>query len=512
MEPRLILVLGDQLTLDRAALADARPGMDTVLMAEVADEANYTKHNRHKLAFIFAAMRHFRDELQARGFTVEYLTLDDNIDSLCDALDQVWNQEHFAEVVCCEPGEFRVQSLLDAWSTRRAVPLKWTTDDRFLCDRDTFDDWASGRKQLRMEYFYRLMRRRYSVLMEGDKPAGGQWNYDKENRKGWRNKHTPPPLCASENDPVLDEVISLVNRRFPDNPGDLDTFHWAVTRPQALQRLQHFASYCLPLFGTYQDAMAEDFPWLYHSLLSPYLNVGLLDPLEVCEAVEDAWREGHCELSAAEGFIRQILGWREYVRGIYWYSMPEYAQRNGLEASAPLPAFFWNADTDLHCLHKALDQSLQLGYAHHIQRLMVIGNFALLTGLDVAEVCDWYLGVYIDAFEWVELPNTLGMALSGDNGLMASKPYAATGKYIQRQGDHCKHCRYKPTQTTGDGACPYNSLYWAFLHRHEVRFSNNPRMGLAMRNWQRKPESEQTAILAWAGKEQARLAPARRAT
>jgi deoxyribodipyrimidine photolyase-related protein len=246
--------------------------------------------------------------------------------------------------------------------------------------------------------------------------------------------------------------------------------------------------------------MAEESPWLYHSLISMYLNIGLLDPLAVCQRAEDAWREGHCELSAAEGFIRQVLGWREYVRGIYWLNMPGYDALNELHATTPLPQWFWTAETDMQCLHKALQQSLELGYAHHIQRLMVIGNFALLAGLNVQEVCDWYLAVYVDAFEWVELPNTLGMALHADGGLMASKPYAASGKYIKRQGNHCSGCRYRADKVTGSDACPYNSLYWDFIDRHQQRFGNNPRMSLTLRNWQRKSPADQQSILAWAGK------------
>ncbi len=502
----LILVLGDQLTPGRGALGDVQPGDATVLMAEVADEAAYVPHNRHKITLIFAAMRHFRDSLRAAGFTVIYFDYQAKIASLAEALDRAREEQEFNCVRCCEPGEFRVKEVLEAWSLRRQVRLEWRPDNRFLCSNQAFTRWASGRKQLRMEYFYREMRQRHKVLLDpSGEPAGGRWNYDRDNRAGWRGKGAIPARPQLDLDSITREVIALVDGAFPDNPGDLSRFNLAVTSDGASVQLDFFIEHCLDRFGQYQDALAEESSWLYHSLVSMYLNIGLLDPLETCRRVEKAWREGKCSLAAAEGFIRQILGWREYVRGIYWLQMPGYGELNALDASNPLPTWFWSAEIDLRCLRQALSQSLDLGYAHHIQRLMVIGNFALLAGLDVGEVCAWYLAVYVDAFEWVELPNTLGMALHGDGGLMASKPYAASGKYIQRQGNHCGQCRYRPDRVTGEGACPYNSLYWAFLARHEERFGNNPRMALALRNWQRKPARERRAILDWAQREQQRL-------
>jgi deoxyribodipyrimidine photolyase-related protein len=359
-----------------------------------------------------------------------------------------------------------------------------------------------------MEYFYRVMRRKYGILLDTQgKPEGGTWNYDNENRRGWRNRDTVPERPAIEIDTITREVIELVSREFAEHPGDLDAFYLAVTAEQANVQFQWFLDVALSGFGRYQDGLAEESPWLFHSLISMYLNIGLLDPLRVCRDVEAAWREGRCDLAAAEGFIRQVLGWREYVRGIYWLTGPEYARRNALKAHRPLPEWFWNGETDLRCLQRALNQTLELGYAHHIQRLMVIGNFALLTGLDVQQVCAWYLAVYVDAFEWVELPNTLGMALHADGGLMASKPYAASGKYIQRQSNHCGQCRYDPGRLTGPGACPFNSLYWHFIHRHAPQFRGNPRLTLTTRNWDAKPREEQTSILTWAEVELERLAP-----
>ncbi len=510
-EKNLILVLGDQLTHDRGALRAAAPDTSTVLMAEVAAEATYVRHNRHKIALVFSAMRHFRDELRQLGFEVIYYDYDEGVASLEEALDRARRDYSYSRVSCCEPGEYRVRQSLEAWSAERAVPLDWRQDDRFLCSLEAFQAWATGRKQLRMEYFYRDMRRRHGILLApSGEPEGGRWNYDRDNRAGWRGREIPPERPVLTADAVTTEVLALVERAFPDNPGDLSAFNLAVTREGAADQLEFFVDHCLGRFGQYQDALAEESPWLYHSLVSMYLNIGLLDPLETCRRVEAAWRDGRCTLAAAEGFIRQVLGWREYVRGIYWLAMPGYGELNSLNASTPLPDWFWTADIDLRCLQRALQQSLDLGYAHHIQRLMVIGNFALLAGLAVREVCEWYLAVYVDAFEWVELPNTLGMALYGDSGMMASKPYAASGKYIQRQGNHCAGCRYRPDRVTGEGACPYNSLYWAFLERHGETFASNPRMALALKNWLRKPADERRGILDWAAREQRRLLQAAR--
>lgn len=502
--PALILVLGDQLTHDRGALAQARPGVDHVILAEVQTEATYVRHNRHKIALIFAAMRHFRDELRARGFDVHYYSYDQGKASLLDAV-QAGLKTSGAELLrCCRPGEYRLLRAMQDWTL--AVPLELCQDDRFLASTGEFQEWAQGRRQLRMEYFYREMRRKHQLLLDdADKPEGGKWNYDARNRKGWRGAVKVPPRPQLQADAVTEEVLALVQREFPHNPGDLQAFNLATDATGAQVQFDWFIEHALDNFGTYQDALAEESPWLFHSLVSMYLNIGLLDPLDVCRRVERAYREGGCELAAAEGFIRQVLGWREFVRGVYWLRMPQYAQGNSLQANTPLPDFFWSGDTDLRCLSTALRQSLDLGYAHHIQRLMVIGNFCLLAGLDVEEVCAWYLAVYVDAFEWVELPNTLGMALHADDGLMASKPYAASGKYIQRQGDHCSACRYNPRKVTGEGACPYNGLYWRFIDRHRDRWEDNPRMTLSVRNWQKKKPAERRAILDWGEAEHARL-------
>jgi deoxyribodipyrimidine photolyase-related protein len=496
---RLILVLGDQLTRRGPALAGAEPGRDTVLLAEVAEEATYVRHNRHKIALIFSAMRHFAEALRREGFTVIYRHYGERVESLERALMEACGSSDVDEVWLCDPGEYRLREAIAGWESHLPVPLRVLEDSRFLCSHEDFRRWAEGRRQLRMEHFYREMRRRYGILLESDgSPAGGHWNYDRENRSGWRDQTAIPERKQVRNDALTRAVLEEVAEAFPDNPGDLARFCYGVTPGQAEAEFDWFCEHALPDFGTYQDAIAEASPWLFHARISMYLNIGLLAPLDLCRRVEEAWRRGQCSLAAAEGFVRQILGWREYVRGIYWLAMPDYRERNALDARLPLPAFFWNAETDMRCLAMALKQSLDLGYGHHIQRLMVIGNFALLAGLDVRAVCDWYLAVYVDAFEWVELPNTLGMALHADGGLMASKPYAASGNYIQRQGDHCRQCRYSPSKTTGEGACPYNALYWHFIHRHQARFENNPRMSLVLANWRRRRPAQREAILDWA--------------
>ena len=507
-DPTLTLILGDQLSLANPALAATARERDVVLLAEVAEEAAYVAHNRHKIALIFAAMRHFRDTLRDAGYTVRYVAYEDGVESLEAAARQALDAAGATALRVCEPGEARLADILAGWQARLGVPVSVLEDSRFLCSRDDFAAWAKGRKQLRMEYFYREMRRRYRLLLDDDgQPEGGQWNYDADNRSGWRASEAVPERPAAPQDATTREVLALVTDRFPDNPGDLDAFRLAVTADEAEAQFQWFMTHALDRFGTYQDALAEESPWLFHSLISMYLNIGLLEPLALCRAVEARWRAGGCSLAGAEGFIRQILGWREYVRGIYWLHMPGYREHNALAAQRPLPDWFWSGATDMRCLQQALRQTLDLGYAHHIQRLMVIGNFALLAGLDVRAVCDWYLAVYVDAFEWVELPNTLGMALYGDGGIIASKPYAASGKYIQRQGNHCASCRYDVRKTTGEGACPYNALYWHFIDRHADYLKKNARMGLMVGSWQKRKAAERDVIVRWADGELERLCP-----
>jgi len=363
--------------------------------------------------------------------------------------------------------------------------LRLLDDDRFICSHGDFRAWASGRKQLRMEYFYRDMRRKTGLLMDGDKPEGGRWNFDADNRKPAADDLFLPSPLRVPPDETTQQVLDMVQAELPDRYGDLAPFFFAVTRGQALKALDHFIETALADFGTYQDAMLAGQPFLYHSLLSLYINTGLLDPLEVCARVETAYRLGTVPINSAEGFIRQIIGWREYVRGIYWLKMPGYLAENFFGANRPLPSFYWTAETDMACMRAALGQTKEHAYAHHIQRLMVTGNFALLAGVDPSQVHEWYLAVYVDAFEWVELPNTLGMSQFADGGLLGSKPYVSGGNYINKMSDYCSGCRYSVTKKTGDGACPFNSLYWHFLNRNADKLADNPRLGPIYRTWGR---------------------------
>jgi len=505
-ESQLILILADQLGMNNPALSEARPGQDLILLAEVAEEAHYVRHNRHKIVLLFSAMRHFAQALRAQGFEVIYYHLKDDVASLEAAVARATTAGGIKQLRVCAPGEFRLWQAMTGWSASLNIAVEVLDDTRFLSSLAQFNQWTEGRKQLRMEYFYREMRKRYDILLDDGEPVGGKWNYDADNRVGWRNQTPIPQRPDVSPDALTQEVIAEVLVAFPNNPGDLQQFRLAVTHADAERQFEWFCQHALDQFGTYQDALVEESPWVFHSLISMYLNCGLLEPLAVCRRVEQAFKSGFCSLSAAEGFIRQVLGWREYVRGVYWRFMPDYAEHNTFEAHRPLPEFFWSANTEMRCLSKALEQSLDLGYAHHIQRLMVIGNFALLAGLDVKAVCDWYLAVYVDAYEWVELPNTAGMALHADFGLMASKPYAASGKYIQKQGNHCKQCPYNPAKTTGADACPYNSLYWHFIDRHATYLEKNARMGLILANWRKRDTAEKGAIIEWANSVLAGLA------
>ncbi|WP_340261786.1 cryptochrome/photolyase family protein [Sulfitobacter pontiacus] len=494
MVGRLVLVLGDQLTETLSALAQADKARDTVVMAEVADEAAYVRHHPKKIALIFAAMRKFAHALERDGWKVVYTQLDDtdNAGSIVGELLRRAAQTGASEVLATEPGEWRLIDKL------KYAPLKvhLLPDDRFLATHAEFEAWAESRKALRMEYFYREMRRKTGLLMEGDQPAGGKWNFDHDNRKAAPEDVTVDGPLRFDPDATTREVLELVQVRFGDNFGALEPFWFATTRAEALQALDHFIANALPRFGDYQDAMLNENEFLYHAILSPYLNIGLLNLTEICEAAADAYAAGHAPINAAEGFIRQIIGWREYVRGIYFLEGPDYTARNILGHDRDLPWFYWGGETRMNCVAKAVGQTRTQAYAHHIQRLMVTGNFALLAGIDPAQVHEWYLAVYADAFEWVEAPNTIGMSQFADGGGIASKPYVSSGAYINRMSDHCKSCHYSVSAKTGDTACPFNLLYWHFLDRHRDRFSNNPRMGNMYCTWDRMDADKRKTVLA----------------
>ncbi|WP_404426916.1 cryptochrome/photolyase family protein [Thalassospira australica] len=490
-------VLGDQLSPSLTSLRDADPDHDVIVMAEPASEATYVGHHRQKIVFILSAMRHFADGLRARGFKVCYFDYRNNpTQSFTDALKLALEEYLVDQVVITAPGEWRVLREIQTWAYKFGITLDIRDDDRFFAPLSTFSEFAENRKELRMEYFYRQLRRSTGILMEPDgKPVGKQWNFDHDNRKRLPDDHTSPPPVTFKPDAITQSLLDRVATDFPNASGSEANFGWAVTRKDALKVLDHFITHRLPLFGDYQDAMTVKSSTVYHALLSGYINIGLLLPDEVCRAAEKAYKAGNAPLNATEGFIRQILGWREYVRGLYWFMGPDYGTDNHLDATRPLPGFFWDGDVAMNCLHHAITETLDNAYAHHIQRLMVIGNFALLTGLDPKGVCEWYLAVYIDAFEWVELPNTFGMALYADGGKMASKPYAASGKYINRMSDYCVGCRYSPHKNIGPDACPFNALYWHFLDRNSDKLGKNPRLGMPYRNWSRMNDNSKTALI-----------------
>lgn len=500
----LVLVLGDQLSADNPALAGFDPAQDRVLMIEAPGEATEVWSHRSRIAVFLSAMRHWRMALEARGLPVRYIDLDDaslaDTPSLTGRLAHVLADIRPQALWLCDPGEWRLQQDIEATARAAGVPMQRFEDTHFLCSRARFARWAQGRKEWRMEYFYREMRREHGVLMEGTEPLGGQWNFDAENRKAYP-KGGPgdiPAPARFEPDAITREVIDLVRRRFPDHPGSLEHFGWPVTAEHARTALKRFIDHRLERFGDYQDAMWNDTPFGWHSLLSVGLNLHLIHPREVIAAAEAAHHERGLPLAAVEGFVRQVLGWREFIRGVYWLDMPGMKSANHYGHTRELPAWYWSGQTHMACMKDAIGQTLEHGYAHHIQRLMLTGQFALLAELNPQQVSDWYLAVYVDAIEWVELPNVAGMALFANGGRFTSKPYVASGAYIDRMSNHCKGCRYKPKEKTGTHACPFTTLYWNFLDRHEATLAASPRTALMVKNLQRMAPDEREAVRAQA--------------
>ena len=486
----LILVLGDQLTDTLPAIANARKTKDTILMAEVREEATYVKHHKKKIAFLFSAMRHFAKHLRDSNYNVNYVHYDDeeNKGSLLEQVKHSLASQSFTDVKVTSPGEYRLLKSMEQWQSVLGIPVTICEDNRFLATPEEFSSWAEGKKQLRMEFFYREMRRKHNVLMDGKNPIGGKWNYDAQNREAMPETHQVPKHTVFKPDDISSEVIELVKNNFKAHFGEIEDFHFAVTREDALAVLNTFIDERLPNFGQYQDAMVEGKPWLYHSHIGFYLNCGLLTPSEAIQAAEQAYHAGQAPLNSAEGFIRQILGWREYVRGFYWHFMPGLKTDNYFNNSRALPSFFWDGQTNMNCMRQCIKETQKNAYAHHIQRLMVIGNFSLLTELSPEEVQAWYLLVYADAYEWVELPNVAGMILYSDGGNLASKPYVASGSYINKMSNYCKNCGYQVSKKTGPKACPFNYLYWHFIDKQKEKLSNNHRMAMIYKTYGRMKE------------------------
>ena len=493
-----MLVLGDQLDEQASCFAHFDPHQDAVWMAEVDEESTHVWSSKQRICLFLSAMRHFAQLLRDKAWPVIYSELNapGNAGSLAGELDKAIRHYQPESLCMTFAGDWRVLQSLRAVAKQHDLALHLVEDSHFFSTVQDFERHTAGRKQWRLEYFYRELRTKHRILMDGDQPVGGQWNFDAENR-GSFGKAGPgflPTPSRFDPDDTTREVMALVNQRFATHPGKLEHFGWPVSRVQALQALDEFIQHRLPSYGLYQDAMWEGEVWLYHSHLSCALNLKLLNPKEVVAAAEQAFHAGHAPLEAVEGFVRQVLGWREYVRGIYWTQMPGYLELNRMQAEAPLPDFYWTGQTQMACLRDALKQTLEHGYAHHIQRLMVTGLYALLWGVAPKEVHAWYLAVYVDAVEWVELPNTLGMSQFADGGLMSSKPYVASGKYIDRMSNHCKTCPFDPAQSTGDKACPFTTLYWDYLNKHADTLAKNPRMLMQLKNLNRLTPEQRKAI------------------
>ncbi|MEX0385665.1 cryptochrome/photolyase family protein [Spiribacter onubensis] len=498
---RLIVVLGDQLDRRGPLLDGLDAARDTVWMTEAVAEAERGPVHQQRLVLFFSAMRHLRDELRARGINVRYRCIEDapvgsSDQGLADHLRADIAHLQPDTVVMMEAGDWGIEHGLQDAVRASGATLDWRRDSHFLASRESFACWAAGRKSLTLEYFYRSMRKRHAVLMEGDQPAGGAWNFDKDNRAAF-GRDGPgelPPHPRFQPDTTTREVIDRVLERYGDHPGDARDFDQPVTPDQAQRALDDFIRYRLPRFGTWQDAIWVGDPLLYHARLSTSLNLHLLDPRDCLERAEAAYHRGEAPLNAVEGFVRQILGWREFIRGIYWLKMPDYAEGNALDHHERLPSFYWDGETEMACVADAMAAVLRHGYAHHIQRLMVLGLFAQLYGAHPYAFHEWHMALYLDAVDWVSLPNALGMSQFGDGGVVGTKPYCASGAYISRMSNACGQCRYDPGQATGERACPFTTFYWEFLDRHEERLGHNRRLQFQYRNLHRKSKAQRAAI------------------
>lgn len=500
---RLYVVLGDQ--LDQGALEDLDPGLDAVWMAEVHSEATHVFCHKQRLLLFFSAMRHFREALRGAGITVHYRELaperreDEPLDHGA-ALSRDLPRLAPHQLILTEPGDLRVRTIIEEAARHAGAPLEIREDRHFYVSRRRFSDWSGGRKTLVLEHFYRMVRKKERILLEADgKPTGGAWNFDAENRETFGKGGPPaiPPLPAPAWDRLTQDVAELVEARYPNHPGRLKAFSLPVTPGEAKALADHFIEHRLPHFGPHQDAMWADDPVLWHSRLSAPLNLKLVDPRYLVERAVKAHRSGSAPIESVEGFVRQIVGWRELVRGIYFTHMPGYAEMNALGCDdRPVPRFFWDGETDMACVAGSMRALLDLGYVHHIHRLMVLGLFAMQLGVHPYRFHEWHMAMYLDAIDWVSLPNALGMSQYGDGGVLGTKPYAATGKYIKRMSNYCHRCRYDPNDAVGERACPFTTFYWDFLDRHEARLRGNRRMALQVKNLARKPATDLEAIRA----------------
>ena len=499
----LILVLGDQLDAQSAVYDGFDAEHDTVWMAEVHEENTHVWCHKLRIAFFLSCMRHFRDAMRKKGIRVEYQELQerrskDGGDTFAEVLTRSITKLKPQKLVIVEPGDFRVLHSLEKTAQKLSIELEVRQDRHFYCSIDEFKDYASARKGLILEFFYRHLRKKHVVLMESGAPIGGQWNYDHDNRESFKKKG-PPASDGPKGfkpDALTKSVIALVRERFNDHPGSLKHFNLPTTRRQALAMLKHFMEFGLERFGTFQDAMWEDEHFLFHSRLSAALNVKLLNPRECVDAAVEAYRQNRAPLNSVEGFVRQIIGWREYVRGIYWLKMPEYLDLNHLEHEHDLPSFFWDGDTDMNCVRQSMQNVIDNGYAHHIQRLMVLGNFAQLWGANPRQFHDWHMAMYLDAIDWVSMPNTIGMSQFADGGVVGTKPYCSSGNYINKMSNYCKGCRYNFKKRVGEDACPFTTLYWEFMDRHYEKLRDNGRLNFAIKNLEklREEEAEMTSI------------------
>ncbi len=496
------LVLGDQLNRNHSWFSQPADGEVWYVMMEVMSETTYVTHHIQKVVGFFMAMRNFADELKGRGENVRYIALDDprNVQNIPDNLSWLVQEQGATQVVYQLPDEYRLDQILQKLPQVLSVPVHAVDTEHFLSERMAVRDLFRGKKQYLMETFYRSMRKKYDILMEpdGKNPLSGRWNYDAENRKKLPDSLAIPPVPEPDPQPVA-EILEVIHRMGVKTIGTIDPsrFIWPVTPKAAHHILTDFLQHRLRYFGDFQDALSTRDPFLFHSRLSFALNLKILDPLEVIQKTLEVWDEGRngIPLATVEGFIRQILGWREFVRGVYWAEMPAFGASNFFAHRAELPEFFWTANTRMQCMKHAIRQSLEHAYAHHIQRLMVTGNFALLLGVDPDAVDNWYLGIYIDAVEWVEMPNTRGMSQFADGGIVGTKPYVSSANYIHKMGDHCSKCHYDHKAKTGEKACPFNSLYWDFYFRHREKLEKNPRIGMMYRVWDKMDTATRTQIL-----------------